>query len=67
MHSKVQVTCKECGRKPEDIKEYVTEAKENNCTPTDYVQHQEGTYNWHTGKFYCTDCYIKVGMPLGKA
>ena len=33
----------------------------------EYVRHNEGTYNYGTNLFWCTLCYIKNGMPLGKA
>lgn len=61
------MTCKECGRHPEEIPEYVFEAEREGITPEEYVRREEGTYNSETGYFYCTDCYITLGMPLGKA
>jgi len=36
-------------------------------TPQQYVEENEGTYNAFSHFFYCTDCYIAVGMPLGIA
>jgi len=59
--------CKECHRLPEEIFEYVTAAADEQCTPDQYVRSEEGTYNHRTGEFYCTVCYVKAGMPLGKA
>ncbi len=59
--------CKVCRKAPEDIEEYVEAAIENECTPEEYVRQEEGTYNPHTKEFYCTDCYINIGMPLGTA
>jgi len=59
--------CKGCNKHPDALSEYVDIAKEEDCTPTEYVQHNEGTYNPTTGKFWCTECYIRVGMPLGQA
>ena len=42
--------------------------EENGYSDVDtYVRENEGTYNPDTGYFYCTDCYIKIGMPLGTA
>lgn len=32
-----------------------------------YVLDEEGTYNRITDHFYCDDCYIKLGQPLGVA
>jgi len=59
--------CKECGKKPSEIDEYVECAKESDCTPDEYVMMEEGTLNRVTGMFYCTSCYVAIGMPLGKA
>ena len=61
------IQCKRCNRKPKDIIEYVVSAEDYGCTPNEYVKMEEGTYNDVTKKFYCTRCYISVGMPLGKA
>lgn len=61
------IKCKICGKKPHEIKEYVGLAKENKTTAEQAVIKNEGTYNYKTGLFYCTDCYIKLGMPLGTA
>lgn len=27
----------------------------------------DGTYNPYENVFYCTSCYVKIGMPLGVA
>lgn len=59
--------CVNCKKKPSELDEYVDIAEEENMTPDEYVIDQEGTYNPINGHFYCTDCYIKVGMPLGVA
>lgn len=59
--------CKVCGKTPDKINEYVECARHCNSTPKEFVMHEEGTYNPVTGLFYCTDCYIKVGMPYGIA
>lgn len=59
--------CKICGKEPKDIMEYVNEAKVNEMEVEDFVRSYEMTLNEKTGKFYCTDCYIKIGMPSGKA
>lgn len=64
----LEVKCKGCGKKPEELKEYVTLAKENGYESAEQaVKREEGTYNPSTGQFYCTSCYIKAGMPLGQA
>lgn len=64
----MDVRCKICGKKPEELKEYVTLAKENGYDSAEQaVMCEEGTFNRATGKFYCTSCYIEIGMPLGQA
>ena len=61
------IKCKECGKQPHEIEEYVANSIVEYMTPAQFVQQEEGTYNHKTGLFYCTRCYIKVGMPLGTA
>lgn len=63
----MEIACKCCGRKPEEIFYYVNFAKDiKGCTP-EILAMEDGTYNPVTGKFYCNECYIKLGMPLGTA
>ena len=59
--------CKKCRKTPSEISEYVQFGKMNDCTPEEYVLQEEGTLNEETGEFYCTKCYIEIGMPLGTA
>lgn len=59
--------CAKCGKSPEEITEYVIASIEEDMTPSDYVKSEEGTYNPKNGHFYCTSCYVRLGMPLGKA
>lgn len=59
--------CKGCGKEPSEITEYVSCAKDEGISPADYLRREEGTYNASTGQFWCTECYCKAGMPLGKA
>lgn len=63
----IDCKCKGCGKRPDEIDEYVQEAKDKDITPFQYVRENEGTYNMKTKRFYCTNCYIKIGMPLGTA
>lgn len=56
-------TCMGCGKRPGEIEEYVDLAKLEKMTPAAYVQEEEGTFNPESGKFACTDCYIRMGMP----
>lgn len=63
----MKIKCKCCGKTPNELSEYTSIAKEENMTPDEYVAQEEGTYNRSTGLFYCTPCYVKVGMPLGTA
>ena len=59
--------CKACGKAPNELSEYVSAAKVANITPEEYIRKEEGTYNRKTDLFFCTPCYVKVGMPLGQA
>jgi hypothetical protein len=63
------VRCRGCDRRPHEIPEYVKLAKERGggITPAGIVAIEEGTYNPRTHAFWCTECYIKAGMPLGVA
>lgn len=61
------IKCKKCNKSPNEIKSVVMGATLEMKDPEEYVKENEGTYNEQTGEFYCDDCYIKVGMPLGKA
>jgi hypothetical protein len=66
-----QAICTGCNKKPSELSEYVTAAKEMTeyedveCTPDDYVWAEEGTMNRLNGHFLCTKCYIKAGQPSG--
>ncbi len=62
-----QPMCVGCKRTPSQIIEYVVCAKEEGCTPEQYVQTDEGTFNEDNGHFYCTACYLKFKMPKGVA
>lgn len=55
--------CPYCDRKPHEIQEYIDGAKQENCTPEQYVISEEGTYDGRTKLFACTSCYINIGMP----
>lgn len=61
------MVCKECGKTPSEIQEYIDSAEEEGITPDEFVAQEEGTYNEITGAFWCTKCYVKLGMPLGTA
>lgn len=61
------ITCSGCGLPPEQIGEYIGIAAEYDITPTQFVILEEGTYNPVSGHFWCTDCYIEAGVPLGTA
>jgi hypothetical protein len=63
----VEPVCVVCKKVPTEINEYQPEMTGENLDPTTYVIRNEGTYNRENGHFYCTDCYIKAGMPLGVA
>ena len=59
--------CKICGKTPRQLDEYIDTADAEGVTPEELVRESEGTYNPGTDLFYCTDCYIKIGMPRGTA
>jgi len=62
-----QAFCIRCEKTPPDILEYSPEMTGEKLDADTYVWRNEGTLNKSNGHFYCTDCYIKVGMPLGVA
>ena len=55
--------CRICNLNVNEIQEYVDEAKINECTPEEFAE-MDGTYDKHT--VICTNCYIKIGMPIWK-
>lgn len=59
--------CSICNREPKDILEYKMASDENGISPEEYIKQEEGTYNPLHKIFYCTNCYISIGMPLGQA
>ena len=63
----MKIACIGCGRTPDEIPEYIAMAEYEDMSPEECVIHNEGTYNPRTGSFYCTKCYIGIGMPAGKA
>jgi len=54
--------CHYCGRRAEDIDEYVDMAHEENISPEEFAK-TDGTYNPDNDVFCCTSCYITLGMP----
>jgi hypothetical protein len=68
--NQIQPRCRLCRKAPGEIDEYVFRAKDESNyfkDADDVVRQDEGTYNPETGQFYCTDCYVKAGMPRGTA
>ena len=59
--------CVNCHKTPDEINEYSQEMTQSNMEPSEYVRREEGTYSFIHNTFYCTECYVRVGMPLGKA
>ena len=55
--------CAYCGKRPEQLGEYLDASAETGLSPDDYVREEEGTYDPATDRFCCTDCYISLGMP----
>ena len=63
-----KIACRRCGKEPHELQEYIDQVKHDDFdTPEQVVVEIEGTYNEETGAFWCTPCYVAVGMPLGKA
>jgi hypothetical protein len=60
---KPQPVCSGCGKKPDELVEYIEAASEAGMTPEAYVRAEEGTYNPSNGHFLCTPCYCDAGMP----
>ena len=61
-----QPLCVGCGKRPDEIDEYVDAANEcddETITPDVYVRSEEGTYNKKNGHFLCAECYIAAGQP----
>lgn len=67
MAEQIKPLCIGCGKRPHEIEEYIEMAKEEEMTPVAVVRELEGTYNPSNGHFYCTNCYVEAGMPLGLA
>ena len=61
------IQCKVCRKQPHELEEYIEMGQAEGMSPEEFVSKEEGTYNRETGMFYCTDCYTKIGMPLGTA
>ncbi len=60
--------CVGCQRYPDEIQEYVDLAREfEYSSAKEAVRNEEGTLNDSNGHFWCTECYIRVGMPAGSA
>ena len=59
----MEIRCCCCGKKPEELEEYIEGAHEEGMTPEAYVQQEEGTFDPDTGGFACSPCYIRMGMP----
>lgn len=59
--------CVGCKREPKQILEYKAASDREGIAADEYVKREEGTYNRKNGHFWCTECYIEAGQPLGKA
>lgn len=63
MSDRPELRCAICGKTPEELPEYAPENTGEDLSASDYVWAEEGTLNRETGKFACTPCYIRAGMP----
>mgnify|MGYP006949394450 CR=1 FL=1 len=59
--------CARCHKTPDQILEYQLAAANEGVTPMQFVIDSEGTYNTENGRFWCTECYLAIGQPLGVA
>ena len=59
--------CSVCKKEAHEIPVYVAYAEMEGMTPEDFIYMNEGTFNYRNNLFYCNKCYIKIGMPSGKA
>jgi hypothetical protein len=59
--------CVGCGKRPDEIEEYLkgNQPVEVQVEPDYYVWREEGTLDRETGRFTCTTCYVRMGMPSG--
>jgi hypothetical protein len=62
----MQPICIGCNKRPDELEEYIECAGACGMTPDEFVKAEEGTYNPENGHFACTDCYIKMGMPVAE-
>jgi hypothetical protein len=65
-----ELRCGVCGRRPHEIGEYETieDREPGTLSPEevdDIVRREEGTFNPFNNLFWCTSCYINLGLPLG--
>lgn len=59
--------CNGCKRSPDQISGYDYAAEDMGVPNVVYVIQEEGTYNRANGHFWCDECYIAAGSPLGVA
>jgi len=65
--------CVGCGKTPDQLPEYVemadpeSQGYEGYKSADEAARKNEGTFNRQNEHFWCTSCYIQVGMPLGVA
>lgn len=55
----MKIRCHKCRKDAAEIDYIVSEAKDLNCTPSDYVVLVEPEYNPHTNIFTCRNCIIQ--------
>ena len=58
-----EMYCIGCGKRLDQIQEYLDAAQEEKTTPDNYVWEEEGTLNRENGHFMCTTCYVHAGCP----
>ena len=63
MNTLIKPICVGCNKHPDQIPEYTDREVIGRMTPDQYVATEEGTYNRENGRFWCTECYVRAGMP----
>lgn len=68
----VTLRCVYCAALPEDLAEY-DDCRDRDETTGEWLEsrtaacrREEGTLNSENGHFACSECYIKLGMPVRK-
>lgn len=56
--------CKGCSKRPHELEEFREMADIFEMTAEAYIEAHEETFEAQTRRFFCTDCWLKAGMPV---